>query len=170
MPAHWLVVLGWVCLAVAFGCAALIAGDIFARGYRQPMRVMEAEWPVTALYLGAGVTLAGEALFAEYVGDYLIAVLLGLVFQFFAIAPMRGLGLGEGIAAAAKVDLASLTAFEVGLFGWMALTAFVLFPSPHLHPDSPVYWFMMQIGMALGFVTAFPVNAWLISRGIKEAM
>jgi hypothetical protein len=33
-----------------------------------------------------------------------------------------------------------------------------------------VYWLMMQIGMALGFLTAFPVNAWLISRGIKEAM
>ena len=52
----------------------------------------------------------------------------------------------------------------------MALTAFLLFPSPHLHPDSPVYWFMMKMGMILGFGTAFPVNSWLISHGIKEAM
>jgi hypothetical protein len=28
----------------------------------------------------------------------------------------------------------------------------------------------MQVGMALGFLTAYPVNAWLIRRGIKEAM
>lgn len=30
--------------------------------------------------------------------------------------------------------------------------------------------FGMQIGMVLGFLTAFPANAWLIRRGIKEAM
>lgn len=116
------------------------------------------------------VTIAGETLLAEYVGDYILAVGLGLVFQYLAIAPMRGLGLRKGIMAAAKADILSLTAFEIGLFGWMALTSLVFFPSPHIHPDSPVYWFMMQIGMCLGFLTACPVNAWLIRRGIKEAM
>jgi hypothetical protein len=116
------------------------------------------------------LTVAGETLFAEYVGDYVLAVVLGLAFQYFAIAPMRGLGLRKGILAAAKADILSLTAFEVGLFGWMALASFVFFPAPHLHPDSAVYWFMMQVGMCLGFLTAYPVNSWLIRRGIKEAM
>ena len=84
---------------------------------------------------------------------------------------MRGLGFRKGIVAAAKADILSLTAFEVGLFGWMALMAFVFFPAPHhLHRTSPAYWFLMQIGMASGFLTAYPVNAWLIRRGIKEAM
>jgi hypothetical protein len=27
---------------------------------------------------------------------------------------------------------------------------------------------MMQIGMAFGFATAFPVNYWLIKKGVKE--
>ena len=118
-----------------------------------------------------GLTIAGQTLFAEYVGDYVLAIALGLAFQYFAIAPMRDLGLRAGLVAAAKADIASLTAFEVGLFGWMALTSLVFFPSPHhLHPDSPVYWFLMQVGMCLGFLTAFPVNAWLIRRGVKEAM
>ena len=117
-----------------------------------------------------GVTILGETLFAEYVGDYLLAVALGLAFQYFAIAPMRDLGLWKGITAAAKADILSLTAFEVGLFGWMALTSLVFFANPHLHPDSPVYWFMMQIGMCLGFLTAYPVNSWLIRKGIKERM
>jgi hypothetical protein len=126
-----------------------------------------AEWAVFAL----GLTIAGQALYPEMIGDYVLAVMLGLAFQYFAIAPMRGLGVRAGIVAAAKADILSLTAFEVGLFGWMALQAFVLFPGPHrLHPDSPVYWFGMQIGMCLGFVTSYPVNVWLIRRGIKEAM
>jgi hypothetical protein len=29
---------------------------------------------------------------------------------------------------------------------------------------------MMQIAMVLGFATTYPVNWWLISRGIKEKM
>lgn len=83
---------------------------------------------------------------------------------------MRGLGLREGLVAAAKADVLSLTASEVGLFGWMAVMSLVLFPGPDLHPDGPVYWFLMQVGMVLGFATAWPVNVWLIHRGIKEAM
>lgn len=63
----------------------------------------------------------------------------------------------------------SLTAFEVSLFGWMALMHFVFFPAPHhLHPDSPAYWSLMQVGMIAGFFTAWPVNAWLIRIGIRR--
>jgi Domain of unknown function (DUF4396) len=125
-----------------------------------------AEWVV----FGFGVTVAGLALIPEYIGDYVLALALGIAFQYFAIAPMRGLGFRKGIVQAAKADVLSLTAFEVGLFGWMALMALVFFPQPHLHPDSPVYWFGMQVGMVLGFFTAWPVNVWLIRKGIKEAM
>ena len=61
--------------------------------------------------------LLGFALPAEYIGDYALALLLGIAFQYFAIAPMRGLGVKDGLRAAAKTDFLSLTAFEVGLFG-----------------------------------------------------
>lgn len=124
----------------------------------------------TVIFL-LGITIAGRALWAEFVGDYVLAVLLGLLFQYFAIAPMRGLGLRDGLVAAAKADILSLTAFEVGLFAWMAFQALVLFPEPGtIDPSTPVYWAGMQAGMCLGFLTAYPVNAWLIRRGTKEAM
>ena len=83
---------------------------------------------------------------------------------------MRGLGLRDGILAALKADTLSLTAFEIGLFGWMAVMQLVLFAEPHLTPGHAAYWLLMQIGMILGFATAYPVNVWLIRRGIKEAM
>ena len=82
---------------------------------------------------------------------------------------MRDLGAGEGIVAALKADALSLTSFEIGLFAWMALMRFVFF-HPALKPDSPVFWFMMQIGMIVGFATTFPVNWWLVKIGVKEAM
>jgi hypothetical protein len=120
---------------------------------------------------GLGLTIAGVTLGAEYAGDYLLALAFGIVFQYFAIAPMRGLGLKDGLIAAAKADFISLTAFEVGLFGWMAVMAFVLFPAPHhLMPSSAAYWLLMQIGMIIGYFTAWPANVWLVKRGIKVPM
>ncbi|OBB35718.1 DUF4396 domain-containing protein [Mycobacterium sp. 852002-51961_SCH5331710] len=230
MADTWLDRVAWVALGIAALCAIAIIADIYVGGYRQRMRVMEAVWPVTALYFGpvavwmylrfgrpnskrwlkragaeqppdkpkwattaigvshcgAGCTLGdiiaatavfllglelwGRALWPEMIGDYVAALALGILFQYFAIAPMRGLGPRKGLVAAAKADVLSLTTFEVGLFGWMALMSFVFFRSAPVHPDSPVYWFMMQIGMIVGFVTAWPANVWLIRRGIKEAM
>jgi hypothetical protein len=126
-----------------------------------------SEWVIFAFALA----VAGRVLFAEYIGDYVLAVVLGIVFQYFAIAPMRGLGVRDGLKAAAKADFISLTFFEVGLFGWMALLAFVFFPAPHhLMPNSAAYWFLMQIGMMIGFATSWPANVWLVNRGIKVAM
>lgn len=73
------------------------------------------------------------------------------------------------LGAAMKADTASLIAFEVGMFAWMALTRLVLFKPP-LEPTDPVYWFMMQIAMAIGFATSYPANWLLVKKGIKEAM
>lgn len=119
----------------------------------------------------AGLTVLGQVVYAEMIGDYVLALVLGVAFRYLAIAPMRGLGLREGLITAAKADVLSLSAFEVGVFGWMLLQAYVFFPPPHhLHPDSPVYWAGMQVAMVLGFATAWPANVWLIRRGIKEQM
>jgi hypothetical protein len=118
-----------------------------------------------------GLTVAGLTLGAEYIGDYVFALAFGILFQYFAIAPMRGLGVKDGLVAAAKADFISLTAFEVGLFGWMAVMMYVLFPAPHnLMPSSATYWLLMQAGMMIGFATSWPANVWLVSRGIKIPM
>jgi Domain of unknown function (DUF4396) len=117
------------------------------------------------------LSIAGLALGAEYVGDYLLALAFGIVFQYFAIAPMRGLGVRDGLVAAAKADFISLTAFEIGLFGWMAIFQLVLFTGASaLTTDSAAYWLLMQVGMMIGFATSWPANVWLVRRGIKVPM
>jgi hypothetical protein len=124
------------------------------------------EW---ALFVG-GATIAGVTLWPEYLADFALAFVFGIAFQYFAIVPMRHLGFRDGVVAALKSDTLSVVTFEVGLFGWMALMFFVFFAHPQLRQDQAAYWFLMQIGMMLGFVTSYPTNAWLIRRGIKEAM
>lgn len=119
----------------------------------------------------AGITLLGSVLWAEYAIDFAAAWALGVVFQYFAIHPMRPkLSAGEAVWSAVKADTLSIVAFQVGMYAWMALVYFRLFRAPHLTPFDPRYWLMMQIGMVCGFATSFPMNRWLMRRGIKEAM
>ena len=228
MPPTWLTVLAWVSLASALVCAGLIAADIFVRGYRQHVAIMDVVWPVTALYSGplgwlayrrwgrlnspryrrqagaqghypfsvsvgisdthcgagcslgdligewvlfaVGATIGGVALWPEYIADFALAFVFGIAFQYLAIVPMRRLGFRDGLIAALKSDTLSVITFEIGLFGWMALMFFVFFHDPHLRPDHAAYWFLMQVGMILGFLTSYPANNWLIRHGIKESM
>jgi hypothetical protein len=117
-----------------------------------------------------GLTVAGSVLWADYAIDFLLAYLLGLAFQYFAIVPMRRhLSGWPGIKAAIKADTISLVAFEIGMFAWMAFSSKVLF-QPKAEPTQAVYWFSMQIAMVVGFMTACPANWWLIRKGLKEAM
>ncbi len=228
----WLLVLAWVSLGAATLCALAIALDI-AAGYRQHMWIMNAVWPVTALYAGplallayyrvgrlsterrvrqakargeeppsmrkpfrqtaavaathcgagcslgdlvaewlvflAPLTLFGHHLFGAWAVNYAAAYTFGIAFQYFTIAPMRDLSLGRGILAAMKADTLSLSAWQIGMYGWMAIATFAIF-GHELEQDSPVFWFMMQIGMLAGFLTAYPVNRWLLKKGLKEPM
>ena len=122
----------------------------------------------TAIFL-IGFTWFGSKLLTAYAVDFALAYAVGIAFQFFTIAPMRGLGVRDGLVAAVKADTISLVAFEVGMFGWMALTRLVLFDPP-LEPNQVTYWFMMQVAMVVGFATSFPANWLLVKRGIKERM
>ncbi|MFV0461679.1 MAG: DUF4396 domain-containing protein [Nostocoides sp.] len=134
----------------------------------------------TAAYLAPGTLavfgypgLFNEPMFATWVLDFILAFGFGIAFQYFAIAPMRGLGLRDGLIAALKADALSLTAWQIGMYGLMAIAMFGLF-RPLLgqmpQASSPVFWFVMQVSMMAGFVTAYPMNAWLILRGIKDSM
>jgi putative flippase GtrA len=117
-----------------------------------------------------GIRLFGSPLWAEYAIDLAAAWAVGIIFQYFAIKPMRDISTTQGIVAAIKADSLSIAAFQVGMYTWMALTYFFLFPHPHLTAFDPRYWLMMQAAMICGFFTAYPVNRWLIRRGLKEAM
>ncbi len=118
----------------------------------------------------AGITFLGSALWAEFAVDLVAAWALGVVFQYWAIKPMGQLSTREAIFAAIKADTLSILAFQVGMYAFMALTWFVFFPAPHLDAFEARYWLMMQLAMIAGFATSFPMNAWLIRMGIKEAM
>lgn len=136
-----------------------------------------AEWLAFA-FPGIAVALGWQSIFPEkmfavWVLDYVLAFLIGIVFQYMTIVPMRGLSFGEGLVAAVKADSLSLTAWQIGMYGFMALAQFYVFRTligTDLKVNTPEFWFMMQIAMLCGFLTSYPVNWWLIKSGLKEAM
>jgi hypothetical protein len=114
--------------------------------------------------------IGSTALGPEYVLDLPLAWIFGILFQYFVIAPLRGqVGQLAPLRDAIKSDTLSVLSFEVGLFGWMAVAEYAIWKSPP-PIDSSSHWFLMQIGMILGFATSWPVNRWLLRHGIKEPM
>jgi hypothetical protein len=114
-----------------------------------------------------------QKIYAVWVLDFVLAFAVGILFQYFAIVPMRKLTPSQGIVAAFKADTLSLTAWQVGMYGLMAVMQFIVFPHAfrgRAPVNSVEFWAAMQLAMLAGFATSFPMNWWLIRVGIKERM
>jgi Domain of unknown function (DUF4396) len=136
-----------------------------------------AEWgahafPPLAVWFGWHRVFA-EKTFAVWIADFILAFLFGIAFQYFTIKPIHNLSAGQGLVAALKADAASIAAWQVGMYGVVALIQFGWYrqvfrgiaPVP-----SPEFWFAMQLAMWAGFTTSYPVNWWLLRKGLKEEM
>lgn len=117
--------------------------------------------------------LYSQRIFAEWIWDLVIAFVLGIVFQYFAIAPMRKQPRARSLRDALKADSLSILAWQLGMYGAMAIIQFLIvmpWLGGMLSPTAPGFWFAMQFAMLAGFATSYPVNAVLIRRKVKEAM
>ncbi len=36
-------------------------------------------------------------------------------------------------------------------------------------PGEPLFWFVMSLGVIAGFLVAYPVNVWLVARGLSAS-
>lgn len=136
-----------------------------------------AEWlayaaPSIAIAFG-WQSLFAERTYAVWALDFVLAFGFGIIFQYFAIVPMRHLSPAKGLWAAVKADALSLAAWQTGMYSLMGLLQFGVFerlfdgPAP---VDSVEFWGAMQLAMIAGFLTSYPMNWWLIRAGIKEPM
>lgn len=138
----------------------------------------------TSTHCGAGCTLAdiigevivlfipviifGSFIYRSWLLDFVLALIIGIYFQYL---PGREMGFGkiEALKKAIQADLLSVIAWQVGMYIWMGLVFFVFF-TPEISRMTAVYWFMMQIAMICGFMTAYPMNWYLAKKGIKHVM
>lgn len=131
-----------------------------------------------ALTPGIAVAFGWKSLFADktfavWILDFVLAFLFGVAFQYFTIQPMKKLSPAAALVQALKADAASIAAWQVGMYGAMALIQFGLWRPLYgatASPVSPEFWFAMQLAMLAGFLTACPANWVLLRIGVKEPM
>lgn len=224
MQPTWLLMLSWATLFVGLVSAVVVVVDDLVHGYRQPVKVMELIWPVTALYFGpaaiaaynkwgkpqsprwrerhgnppkrsrraavviatchcsthctlgtiiatvtifgVGIETGGHTLWHEYIGDYVGAVFVGVVFRYSAEAHKGDRRVWTAIRTFVRADLLTVSVFEFALLIWLALVHHLGFPEAP-KPNNPVFWLIVQIGLIIGFFAAWPATSWLIHRGVK---
>lgn len=98
---------------------------------------------VGALHCGSGCTLGdimaetllifvpvvvfGDKLYGAWTVDFVFAFVLGIIFQYYSIKPMKNLSPKDGFVAALKADTLSLISWQIGMYGGMAIATFVIF-------------------------------------------
>ncbi|WFE99117.1 DUF4396 domain-containing protein [Micromonospora sp. WMMD964] len=107
---------------------------------------------------------AHRTLWVDYTGDYLAAVAIAVLFR-YADAPGRSVTkIWHALSTVVRIELVTITAFEVALFAWLTLAHHAVLSEPPLRADSPVFWFTGQLGLIAGFVAAWPTASWQLGR------
>ena len=107
------------------------------------------------LVISSGLTIAGIDLWV------MILVIAVLATALLAVFERAG---GHRFVPAAAVALVTVLAFDVGMGGWMLLL--------HFSENMPAattaaFWFLMQLGVVLGTLTALPVIRLLAARSTE---
>lgn len=116
--------------------------------------------------VAAGWTIAGMAMWPMIL---LIAVLVIVMLAVYEHVASRQPGTGHARSlsiGAALVALITVTAFDVGMVGWMLLLHFNGLMPP---VTESTFWFLMQVGVIVGLLTAYPAVQWLL-RHNKSAV
>jgi hypothetical protein len=146
--------------------AGCTVGDLLAE-------MLLALAPGIALALGWR-TLWQDRIYSAWILAFILAFAFGILFQYLAIRPMNPeMSARRALIRALQADTLSLTAWQVGMYAVMGAANFWIFPAllgvPLIGGSLTFFW-VMQFAMMAGFLTTYPVNRWLIARGIKEAM
>lgn len=150
-------------------------------GMDMPQRARWQSVTLSTLHCGAGCTLADiigsvilflipMTLGFGWVLSYILALVIGVYFQFVAIREMSKEPTLAILKKAIKADFLSLTSWQVGMYGWLALLMFHFQSLPTNASMSYDFWFAMQQAMLVGFILALPMNYLLIRKGIKKGM
>lgn len=161
---------------------------LYVLGCREPMDGMHEDYVVARWRQVLGSTMhcvAGDGvgiLAGAVIGSILtlngpfetaLEYLLGFGFGWtiFQALFMRGMAGGSYRSALASTFLPEFLSMNflmsgmmlVASFGWAELGGM-------LTPLTPEFWFVMSMALLAGFIVAYPLNWWLVAKGLKHGM
>lgn len=184
-PAHPVIKWAFVILAVFTGP---FAAFFYVLGCREPLRGTHEAYVAVRWRQALGSTMhcaagdgigiiAGAVVAAHWQltgwADFSLEYGLGFgfgwaIFQAFAMRDMAG---GDYLRSLRQTFLPEFLSMNLLMAG-MVVTMHSLMP--HL-PDStdPLageFWFVMSMALIAGFILAYPINWWLVAKGLKHGM
>lgn len=144
VAARWRQVLGSTMHCAAGDGLGIIAGAVIAAAWRLP------PWADLALEYGLGFGFGWT------------------VFQALAMRDMAG---GSYIRSLRQTFLPEFLSMNMLMAG-MVVTMHILMPriADSADPMAVGFWFVMSMALIAGFVAAYPVNWWLVAKGMKHGM
>ena len=105
-------------------------------------------------------------LFVEYAAGFLFGL---LIFQALFMRKTMGGTYGANVARSFLPELISMNC----MMGGMAPVMVLLMMGRDMRamwPGEPLFWTVMSLGVVAGFAIAYPVNVWMVARGMKHGL
>jgi FtsP/CotA-like multicopper oxidase with cupredoxin domain len=116
------------------------------------------------------VALIGLPMWLDVIVEYTAGFLFGLlIFQALFMRKLMGGTYRENVARSFLPELISMNC----MMGAMAPVMVLLMMGRDMRamwPGEPLFWVVMSLGVVAGFVSAYPVNVWLVKRGLKHGL
>ena len=116
------------------------------------------------------VALIGLPMWLDLIVEYAAGFLFGLlIFQALFMRKTMGGTYADSVKRSFLPELISMNC----MMGGMAPVMVLLMMGRDMRamwPGEPLFWMVMSLGVIAGFAIAYPVNVWMVSRGMKHGL
>jgi hypothetical protein len=166
----------------------VVGAFLYVLGCREPLpglheRYVAARWRQTLgstmhCVAGDGAGILAGAVLASVLGlagptevmvEYVLGFAFGwMIFQALFMREMAGGSYSRSLTGTFIPELLSMNLLMAGMVPTvMALRMLI---ASGTDPLTPAFWFVMSIGLLVGFVIAYPMNWWLVAYHLKHGM
>ena len=166
----------------------VVGAFLYVLGCREPLpgtheQYTAAQWRQTLgstmhCVAGDGVGILAGAVLARVLGitgpaemilEYVLGFAFGwTIFQALFMRDMAGGSYGAALKSTFMSELLSMNLLMAGMLPTMMILRRYV-PSAD-NPLTPNFWFVMSMGLLVGFIVAYPMNWWLVANHLKHGM
>jgi hypothetical protein len=116
--------------------------------------------------LASVLALSGPA---EVIVEYILGFAFGwMIFQALFMREMAGGSYSRSLTSTFIPELLSMNLLMAGMVPTVMGLRMQI--ASGTNPMTPAFWFVMSIGLLIGFVVAYPMNWWLVTNHLKHGM
>lgn len=184
-PEHPVLKWGFILLTAYTG---VIGAFLYVLGCREPLpglheQYVSTQWRQTLgstmhCVAGDGVGILAGAVLSSLFGlrglteialEYVLGFAFGWsVFQALFMRDMFGGSYMRSLRGTFVPELLSMNMLMAGMV--VTATGLRVLLGTGSDPATPAFWFVMSMALLVGFITAYPMNWWLVRHGLKHGM